>query len=333
MCVLFLLCFTLKGDSPVESLARPINGVIISCQTYGREWASPGFAQELTDLKKLGVNTVSIHPYAGLARDGQVRTYDKGVPDFVTLPQATSRQAGMRFVMKPHLAYWRSGFSWRGEIRFSGEDLKRFQNSYRSFIFALAEASPDVDYFIIGTEIEQLTGTEHRAYWLDLINGVRQRTQAKIGYGANWDRLDWVSFWDAVDFIGVQAYFPVSEHANPQRADLEAGWDRILEQVDNFRTRYRRPVLFTELGYNCSVDAAREPWTYHESWGDKRPAAEALQALCYDVALSKIQKHGDGLWGCLLWKWFVGDGRGENFLLNTPTIRQVIQKNWAEPHP
>ena len=311
------------------SFQDKLRGVTISCQTYGKEWATPGFAEELKDLNGLGVNSVAIHPYAGIRSDGSVSTrYQNGVPDYVTLPQKTATEQHMVLVMKPHLAYWRSGFSWRGEIQFEGEALTRFQSTYKAFILTLAKACPDVPYFVIATELEQMAGPEQRPYWVALIKEVRKLTKAKIGFAANWDRVEKLSFWDELDFIGVQAYYPLSDLEKPSRADLEKGWDKILLDLKSMSDTHKKPVLFTELGYPQSLDAAREPWSYHEALGTELGQAQSLQALCYDVALEKMGASGDWFLGCLLWKWFVGDTRHENFVLDQAHIRHVLSSNW-----
>jgi len=41
-----------------------IKGMTVSCQTWGYEWATPEMRETMIELKNLGANSISIHPYA-----------------------------------------------------------------------------------------------------------------------------------------------------------------------------------------------------------------------------------------------------------------------------
>ncbi|HEX8491003.1 MAG TPA: hypothetical protein VF626_08295, partial [Chthoniobacterales bacterium] len=47
-------------------------GMTVSCQTWGIEWQTPEMEKTLDELKSLGVNSIAIHPYAGIQEDGHV---------------------------------------------------------------------------------------------------------------------------------------------------------------------------------------------------------------------------------------------------------------------
>jgi hypothetical protein len=139
-----------------------------------------------------------------------------------------------------------------------------------------------------------------------------------------------VPFWDALDAIGVDAYFPLSDAPDPDEAQLRAGWRRVLGPLRALHERTGKPIVFTELGYNCSLDAARTPWEYAQASPADRARAEALQTRCLTVALEEIGAQSSWLRGAFLWKWFVGPGSGrENFLAKTPAMRAAIASTWA----
>ena len=93
--------------------------------------------------------------------------------------------------------------------------------------------------------------------------------------------------------------------------------------------RTGKPVVLTELGYNRSLAAAREPWAHASAQGAERDAAEELQARCLRVALQSIAPERAWLRGAFLWKWFVGSARRANFLLNARAMRAVIRERWG----
>lgn len=307
-----------------------VHGVTISCQSDGREWASPAFALELDELASIGANWVAIHPYGRIGDDGEVRwrAFDaEHPPAHVASPIRAAHARGFAILVTPHLAQWGSRFRERSDIAFDDPAQRaRFWESYTRWTVALAGAARDADAFSIGSEIDRMAGDE--AQWRALIAQVRAATQAKLVYCANWSDFEQVPFWDALDAVGVQAYFPLCDKPEPADADLAAGWRAAIERMRAVHARTGKPVVLTELGYNDSLDAARTPWAYARAPKADRERAAALQARCLATALAAIDAEREWLRGAFLWKWFVGSARGENFLMKEPGPRAVIAKAW-----
>lgn len=319
-----------RATSSESADASVVRGMTISCQTWGWEWGSPGFAGELQELDELGVNWVAIHPYARIRKDGSVsyREIDlENPPKHLAGAIQTAHERGLSILIKPHLAYWGSGFSWRGEIKFDDPTaLANFHKSYAKWITTLAEVTRDADAFCVGTELEGLVASPEP--WRKLIAQVRKKTDAHLTYAANWSEYELVGFWDALDVIGLQAYFPISETSSPTERDLHRGWTTVLDELEALHEKWSKPIVFTELGYNQSLTAAAKPWDYTRARGkDVRPASE-LQARCTKVALEVLGEERDWLRGVFLWKWFVGEAPGENFLVDTPELRRVLRDQW-----
>ena len=314
-----------------------VHGMTISCQTNGREWGTPGFARELDRLRGLGVNWVAIHPYARIHADGRVgwgEWQPEEPPQHVAGPIADALEREVAIFVKPHLAYWGSPFDWRGAIDFEDPaERALFFDQYHAWIVAMAEVCRDADAFAIGTELDRFLKPEDEPRWRALIADVRTRTNARLTYAANWDHFERVPFWDALDAIGVQAYFPLADcEARPNVDDLTAAWEPWLERLRAVSERSGKPVVFTELGYDAQSKAACEPWVgkpWH-GFGRQRhtPAEAALQQRCYEVALTMLERERDWLRGAFLWKWFVGPAPGADFVLDTPPVRNLIQARW-----
>ena len=47
-------------------------GMVISCPRWGPIWGSPAMAESLVELSEIGVDSVAIHPYGWVKRDGTV---------------------------------------------------------------------------------------------------------------------------------------------------------------------------------------------------------------------------------------------------------------------
>ena len=62
-------------------------------------------------------------------------------------------------------------------------------------------------------------------------------------------------FWEKLDFVGIDAYFPLTEKNDPTTEELIAGWQRHAEEIEQWlkQKQLDKPVVFTEIGY-CSAD-------------------------------------------------------------------------------
>lgn len=301
---------------------------MLSTHGNGRDWGGDAAASTLDDLKALGAGWVSIHPYASIAADGSVRFREIDVEDppaYIARPIREAHARGLKILIKPHLAYWGSPFGWRGEIEFEDAgQWSRFWASYSEWIVSLARVAHDADGFVVGTELDRTL--DHEREWRSLIAAVREASTAALTYGANWPEFERVPFWDALDAIGIHAYFPLTESSRPSEQEIEAGWARWMERLRRYSIAQRRTVVFTELGYNRSWKAASEPWAYRTDGED----AETLQATCMRIALEAIERE-PAVAGAFLWKWFPEPHAvGRNFQLATPAMRRSIRAVWAD---
>ncbi len=342
LCAAFLAGAGLPAQAPpagkVPGLPKGevVRGITISTHGIGLEWADPAVMRPtLRRIKDLGAAWVAFHPYAGIREDGSVRwkrtgyghRYGRGrridSSTYWKEPVRLAHEAGLKVLVKPHLAYWGTRFRWRGEISFeTREEWSRFFRDYRAWILEMAEACKEADGFIVGTELDRTVRFEEE--WRGIIAQVRKRTKAALSYAANWTDYDRVPFWDALDVIGIQAYFPLTEEEDPKADTLAEAWKERMEGLRRFALSKRRNIVFTELGYNRSFDAARRPWE-HRTDG---PEASALQARCLDAALRAIGEEPCVL-GAFLWKWFPGPRpNGRNFQLATGDLRALIARHW-----
>ena len=327
MLLLLLACVAPEPMDPMPPSphgAGEVQGVTISTPTWGWEWATDEMVDTLRTWRDDGGTWVAYHPYARIERDGTVswRTWDDAPPDWLVRPIAEAHALGLQVMVKPHLAYWGSGFSWRGDIHFDDPEAReRFFTSYRDWVVTVAAATAEADAFVVGTELDQL---HDEARWRDIIAGVRDVNPGHLTYAANWDQAARVPFWDALDAVGVQGYHPVARGAEPTRTELEAGWRRILGELRTLHHRTGKPVVLTELGYPRHAKAAVEPWTA----GDHGARWEPLQLECLDVALEAIASE-PAVVGAFLWKAFPGDRQPSDFSVQTPAVRQLVREHWG----
>eukprot|EP00168_Porphyra_purpurea_P017267 TRINITY_DN58_c0_g1_i4.p3 TRINITY_DN58_c0_g1~~TRINITY_DN58_c0_g1_i4.p3 ORF type:complete len:248 (+),score=85.75 TRINITY_DN58_c0_g1_i4:618-1361(+) len=114
------------------------------------------------------------------------------------------RDQGMEVFFKPNLDL--KDAMWRGEIPASDG----FFRSYKEWIVsrAVVAQANRVSILSIGTEFNGAQGDE--AAWRDIVAAVREVYDGQLTYSANHDSYQDVAWWDAVDMIGIDAYFPLT---------------------------------------------------------------------------------------------------------------------------
>ncbi len=125
-----------------------------------------------------------------------------------------ARSLGLRVVLKPHV----NCEDGRATALIRPSDERLWFRTYREFIlhYARLAAEEKVDLFVVGTEIFSMTGSDHRRDWEELIRDVRGVYAGKLTYAANWYDFMLVTFWGSLDYVGIDAYFPVVGGHNPK---------------------------------------------------------------------------------------------------------------------
>lgn len=220
------------------------------------------------------------------------------------------RTAGFKVFYKPHL--WLGSppeGMWRSDVYPANEaDWATWSATYRNFILRYAKVAErgQAEMFCVGTEFSRLS-VEKPDFWREIIREVRAVYSGKLTYAANWyNEYEQVPFWEELDYIGIQAYFPLTEHKNPSVAQVVAGWGEHLPVIQSVSERYDRPVLFTEMGYKSTTDSAIEPWKWVDYSGEQRHDYSLVtQANCYQAFFDTVWTQ-DWLAGVHLWQ-FRGD--------------------------
>lgn len=210
---------------------------------------------------------------------------------------------GMKVMIKPHLDIVDvSDGSWRGEITCSSDpDWQVWFENYRDFIVHYAELAEEnnVEMLCIGTELAS-AATIKENMWKDMvIKPVRDIYGGPLTYAANWDEeYKHVKFWDALDYIGIDAYFPLSDKESPILEEIKMGWEKWIKEIEELQKKVNKPVIFPEVGY-CSADgAAKTPW---EEKAGSRVNLE-LQANCYRALLETFWNK-EWFYGVYWWRW------------------------------
>lgn len=265
---------------------------------YGTETS----AATLRELRELGVRWVSLTPF------GFMRSLEASEVGLATArPEAendarmereirAAHALGLRVFLKPHV--WIAGGAWRGDLRPADPDA--WWQSYRAFTlhYARMAARLDVAMLCVGVELP----TEDAARWRALIRDVREVYDGELTFAANWDRVDDVAFWPALDHVGVQLYPPLARGLGAEEEAMRAALDRRLDGLERIAARAGRPLLITEVGYKAIEGTEVHPHEWPERLGRPRVSEEA-QARAYRRLFASISGR-ERVSGLYLWKWF-----------------------------
>lgn len=245
----------------------------------------------------------------------------------------TARLAGVyhiKTLLKPHL--W-GDKSWPGNIQMNSDtDWTKWFSNYEKFILHYAELAEKNHFALlcIGTELQKTSSKEKE--WRDVIKKVRSIYHGPLTYAANFHlEFETIAFWDALDFIGIQAYFPIAKNKDPKLSELVAGWNTPLAAIEKIQRKFNKPVIFTEIGYRSTHDAAIEPWRWPKA-EDSPETCDEAQAECYRAFFQAVWSK-QWLAGAYFWKWYpmgahkLGD---VDFTPQDKLAEKVIMENFSK---
>jgi len=292
---------------------------------YGSDMAG----KQLQHIRKLGGTAIALVPYASFSTpprtDIRFRLSESDERVVRSIDQAHA--ADLQVMLKPQL--W--GRIFTGDISYERtEDFEIWFQRYRRWILHFARMAElhGVELFCIGNELNGVSG--HEQHWRNLIRDVRRIYSGPLTFAANWnEEFERITFWDELDYLGVNFYFPLAE-----RGEIPAaGSPRLQELTANLEAmhrRYRKPILFTEVGYPPLATAAAEPWKETKAAFD-----HDLQKRCYETV---FQAFHDKPWftGMYWWKW-PSHGQGSAFSVGHNPIGKpaldVLRDWYSRPVP
>lgn len=237
----------------------------------------------------------------------------------------------VKIMVKPHLWLRRGGFT--GDLQpTTEENWLLLEKSYKDYILTYAKAAENLkaEILCIGTELEEFVKNRPN-YWLNLIKEIRKIYKGKLTYAANWDEYKRITFWNQLDFIGIDAYFPLSDKKSPTIAEYEMGWQKHKEEIKRIQQKFKKPILFTEFGYRSIDFNGKEPWQANRIKGNVNLQAQsnALQAIH-----NQFWKE-EWFAGGFIWKWFhrhdkVGGENNNRFTPQNKPAEKLLQKLYKQ---
>ncbi len=279
--------------------------------SYDGGYATKKSEESLKKLRDLGVEWIASIPY-GYMRSNQAqeirfpRHHIAAENDeSLWALSKDADQLGIKIMLKPQI--WISHSTWVGNIQFeSPEEWKLWLDNYEKWIvhYAIIAELTGAKLFCIGTELVQAT-LKNPDRWRFMIERIRNVYHGPITYASNWGReFEEIQFWDALDYMGLDNYYPVRTSEEQGIDQMKAGFMKQKEMIQRYAFRYCRPVLFTEIGYMANSKAGMGPKEFE---ADESDYDEDSQEACYRLAL---EAYWDEPWfaGMHWWKWFSEPG-------------------------
>lgn len=209
-----------------------------------------------------------------------------------------AHQKGLKVMIKPQV--WIGGGGFTGTYQPSDEaGWQTLEQSYRQYIirFARLAEQQQAEMFCVGTEFKAFM-VARPAYWGRLIDSVRSVYSGKLTYAGNWDSYKQFPHWAKLDFIGIDAYFPLSDSQTPSVTALRENWQGVKAEIKAMHMAYDKPVVFTEYGYRSVDYCAKTPWESGSAGAVNLQAQINAYQAVYEEFWSEPWFEGG-----FLWKW------------------------------
>ncbi len=287
----------------------------------------PESTDSLEALRGLGSNWIALVPTwyqetltsSVIGEDPSRSPSQDEIRDLIT----RVRGLGFRTLLKPHIDIRRGG--WRGSIE--PADVASWRASYRDFMLTFARLAEEmeVESFSIGTELKRRSGD--LSFWQDLISRIRALYSGSLTYSANWDEYEDVGFWQQLDFIGIDFYFPLTDDPEATVDEMVAALQPIRDDLQRFSEAEGKPFLFTEIGYRSINGTNTRPYDFRMR-GDTDLQE---QADAYEAALSVFQGE-EWLRGIFWWRWdprVTTGASDEGYLIYGKPAADILMDFWG----
>ncbi|MCR9181346.1 MAG: glycoside hydrolase [Flavobacteriaceae bacterium] len=240
------------------------------------------------------------------------------------------KQRGIKVMVKPQIWIRRGEFT--GNIAMQKEEeWLELEKNYKDFILLYAHLAEETgaELFCIGTELNGFVFSRPH-FWKQLITEIKTVYKGKLTYAENWDAKRRVSFWDQLDYIGIDAYYPVSESKTPTVEEARLGWQKHKLEILDLHKQYNLPILFTEYGYRSRDFAGKTPWESERVEGEVNHLAQE------NLTKALFEEFWNEPWfaGGFHWKWFhdherAGGLENNQFTVQNKPTETVVKKHYS----
>jgi hypothetical protein len=281
---------------------------------YGRNsYEGEGPLISLRELKETNATWISllVTAYQPTTASTAIDRTGQGTPtdDSVRRVIQEAHALGLKVMLKPHVDLSAEPTRWRGQIGlgFGPGDWPVWFASYREFILHYARMAFETscELFCVGCE---LNGTvDQVGEWRATIAEVKTVYHGPLIYADDQveNAPDAVTWWDALDYIGQDAYPTLTQMPKPSISNLCEGWVRYRDKLWALSQKWGKPVVITEIGYRSVKGGAQNPW----DWQRTGPVDLTVQRKAYEAALRMVAGV-NFIAGMYWWQWMPDPNHG-----------------------
>lgn len=283
--------------------------------------------RDLVKVKEIDANWVAVIPYGFTKGYGTKVYFDEnhqwwgekteGVLETIKL----AKQNGLKVMLKPHIWFGRNISATDFKLE-KEQDWLDWEKSYTTYILTFAKIAKkeDVDLFCFSTELKQVV-LRRPLFYKELIKKIKEIYKGKLTYAANWDNYEHVTFWKDLDYIGVDAYFPLSDKKEPTVLELNYTWVPLKNKMKALSKKVDRPILFTEYGFESCNYNTKETWGSHQKYAENQQAQVNAYQSFYETFYEE-----QWFAGGFLWKWHLTERTKRNVSTSfTPQEKKAIE--------
>lgn len=234
----------------------------LSLLVYDHDPQLTGYGALLDQLVADNVNSLSIAfpVYTDGLRSNAVHA-GRDTPSDAALTAMVSqaKARGFTVMLRPLLDEAVFLPNWRGEIQPSSPSA--WFASYGGLIVGYAKLAQEqgADSIGIGSELNSMETNVDG--WRNLIAQVRQVYTGQVTYSVNWGTTFRTGFWSQLDFLSVDAYFPLDRTpAQATVAQMATDWGRWMDVLRRAVQPFGKSIVFTEVGVAPRTGAHLKPW-------------------------------------------------------------------------
>jgi len=241
----------------------------------------------------------------------------------------TAHDLRMKVMLKPMI----DTEDARNEPRWMIPASAEWFESYTAFIACQAELAQEnsVEQLCVGCEFMY---TESDAMgWRQVVAEAKKYYSGPLTYAATKDSYRDITWWDALDYVGIDAYFDLTDKNDPTLEELTQAWNRTANNIESWQSSVNKPIIFTEIGYRNGNGNNKQPW----NWTETLQPDPQEQFDCYLASL-KVLWTKPWFKGFYWWIWESNPNAGGlNDTDFTPQNKPVeyLFRSWysSEPDP
>jgi len=323
----FVICTSCAQESTKLTSLNKINGVSFVASNNHVNTAT------IQPVLNVNANWVALMPFAfmrannspSLSYNSQNQWWGERIEGIKETASVFNKH-GIKRMLKPQI--WIRAGKFTGTIKMTNEtDWLLFEKKYETFIlnYAKVAESEKIELFCIGTELNSFIQNRPQ-FWTGLIQKIKTVYTGKLTYASNWDSYQNPNFWKDLDYIGIDAYFPLVNSKTPAVAELNQTWAPHKTAIKKYSIEQQKSIIFTEFGYRSVDFSTHKPWdSSREGNFNSIAQINALQSL--------FSTFWNASWfeGGFLWKWFdnhasAGGNTSTGYTVQNKDSEELIKK-------